>query len=59
MNNVFRLVSPVYDMDMYIFKLDVFTKQAKYELNTAFRSPTRVFNMWGARVFDILGFGLG
>ena len=31
MNNVFRLVNPVYDMDTYIFKVNVFTKQAKYE----------------------------
>jgi len=31
MNNVFRLVDPVYDMYMYIFKGTVFTKQATYE----------------------------
>jgi len=31
MNNVFRLVNPVYAMDTYIFKVNVFTKQAKYE----------------------------
>jgi len=31
MNTVFRLVDPVYDMDTYIFKLNVFTKQAIYE----------------------------
>ena len=31
MNNVFRLVSPVYGMDPYIFKVDIFTKQANYE----------------------------
>jgi len=31
MNTVFRLVNPVYDMDMYIFKVPVFTKQAEYE----------------------------
>jgi len=30
-NTVFRLVNPVYDMDMYMFKVTVFTKQAKYE----------------------------
>jgi len=27
----FRLVNPVYAMDMYIFKVTVFIKQAKYE----------------------------
>ena len=26
MNNVFRLFNPVYDMDMCIFKVTVFTK---------------------------------
>jgi len=31
MNNVFRLANPVYDMNMYIFKVDVFIQQAKYE----------------------------
>jgi len=31
MNNVFRLVNPVYDMDTYIFKVKAFTKQAKHE----------------------------
>ena len=31
MNTVFRLVNPVYDMDTYIFRVHVFTKQAKYE----------------------------
>jgi len=30
-NHVFRLDNPVYDMDTYIFKVNVFTKQAKYE----------------------------
>ena len=30
-NHVFRLVNPVYDMDVYIFKVTVFIKQAKYE----------------------------
>jgi len=30
MNTVFRLVNPIYDMDTYIFKVNVFTKQAKY-----------------------------
>ena len=29
MNTVFRLVNPVYDMDMYIFNVTVFIKQAK------------------------------
>jgi len=31
MNNVFRLVNPVNDMDIYIFKVNVFTNQAKYK----------------------------
>jgi len=31
MNNVFRMVNTVYDMDTYIFKVNVFTKQANYE----------------------------
>jgi len=31
MNTVFHLVTPLYGMDTYIFKLNVFTKQAKYE----------------------------
>jgi len=31
MNSVFRLVHPVYAMNTYIFKVNVFTKQAKYE----------------------------
>jgi len=29
MNNVFCLVNPVYDRTPYIFKVNVFTKQAK------------------------------
>jgi len=29
-NNIFRLVDPVFDMDTYILKVDVFIKQAKY-----------------------------
>jgi len=28
-NNVFRLVEPVYDMDMYAFKVTVFTQKAQ------------------------------
>jgi len=31
MNHVFRLVNPVYAMDTYIFKVNVFRKQADYE----------------------------
>jgi len=31
MNHVNHLVDPVHDMDTYIFKVHVFTKQAKYE----------------------------
>jgi len=45
MNNVFRLANPVYDMATHIFKMHVFTKQAKYELNTVFLSSFRVINM--------------
>jgi len=30
-NHIFRLTSPVYDMHMHIFKVNVFIKQAKYE----------------------------
>ena len=30
-DNVFRLVIPVSDRNPYIFKVDVFTTQAKYE----------------------------
>jgi len=30
MNTVFGLVNPVYDIDTYIFKLNVFTNQTKY-----------------------------
>jgi len=44
MNTVSRLVSPVYDMDTYMFKVDVFTKQAKYESNSVFFISLRVFN---------------
>jgi len=35
-NNVFRLIHPVYDMDMSIFKVTVFITQAKYEYNTRY-----------------------
>jgi len=31
MYTVFRLVNPVYDMDMSIFKVVVFIKQAEYK----------------------------
>jgi len=31
MNTAFHLMHPVYDTDAYIFKVKVFTKQAKYE----------------------------
>jgi len=44
MTNVFRLVNPVYDMHMYIFKVNVFIKQAQYESNPIFVSSLRVFN---------------
>ena len=45
MNTVFRLVNPVLDRNMYIFKTIVFIKQARYEQNTVFYSSHRVFNM--------------
>jgi len=32
-------------MDTYIFKVNVFTKPAKYEYNIVFVSSFRVFNM--------------
>jgi len=45
-NNVFLLVNPVYDMDMYIiFKATVFMKQSKSEWNPVYFSPAQVFNM--------------
>ena len=31
MNTVFRLVNPVFDRNMFIIKVTVFIKQAKYE----------------------------
>ena len=31
MNNIFRLVNPALDRNMFIFKVTVFMKQAKYE----------------------------
>jgi len=31
MNNVFRLVNPVLDRNMFTFKVTVFIKRAKYE----------------------------
>ena len=38
-NTVFGLVNPVYDMDMYMFKVTVFTKEAKYAENTVLYPP--------------------
>ena len=35
-NHVFRLVNPVCGMNMYLFKVIVFIKQAKYEQNPVF-----------------------
>jgi len=31
MNNIFRLVNPIFDRNMLIFKGTVFIKRAKYE----------------------------
>jgi len=45
MNHVLRLVNPVYDRNPYMFKVNVFTKQAKYGKNTVFVSAFRVFNV--------------
>jgi len=45
MNNLSRPVNPVYDRNPYIFKVNEFIKQAKYEQNTVFSSSLRVFNM--------------
>jgi len=51
MNTVFRLVSPVYDMDMYIFKVNVFTKHAKnmhripYSFSRSAYSTCRLFRL--------------
>jgi len=47
MNNVFRLVNPVYDVDTCIVKETVFTKQAKYESNAVFYSSLSIFNIQG------------
>jgi len=44
-NTVFGLINPVYDMDKYIFMVNVFIKQARYEYNTVFVSSPRVLNM--------------
>jgi len=45
MNNVFRLINPVYDKNPCIFKVNVFTKQTEHEYNTVFSSSLRIFNM--------------
>jgi len=45
MNNVFRLVKPVLDKNMYIFKVTVFIKRATYEQSTILYSSLRIFNM--------------
>jgi len=45
MNDVFRQVNLVYDRNPYIFKVNVLTKQAKYEENIVISSLLRVFNM--------------
>jgi len=48
MNNIFRLVNPALDRDMYIFKVTVFIKRTKFEYKTAFYSSLRMFNMYGS-----------
>jgi len=47
MNHVFRLVNPVLDRNMFIFKVSLFIKRAKYEENFIFYYSLRIFNMWG------------
>jgi len=44
-NRVFRLVNPVHDMDMHIFKVTVFIKYAKSYQNIVFYYVPGVFNM--------------
>jgi len=45
MNDVSRLINPVYDMDTYIFMVTVFIQQAKYAYNFVFYASPRVFIM--------------
>jgi len=44
-NTVFRLVKPVLDRNIFIFKVTLFMTRAKCELNTVFQSSLRIFNM--------------
>jgi len=44
MNHVFRLLNPVLDRNMFIFKATGFIKRAKYEQNTVLYSLLRIFN---------------
>jgi len=43
-NTVFRLINPVYDTDTYLFKVNVFTKQAKSEQNLVCFPSLRALN---------------
>ena len=45
MNSVSRLIYPIYGMNTYIFKVTVFTKQAKSERIRVWYSSFRVFPM--------------
>ena len=45
MNNVFHLVNPVLDRNMFIFKVTVIMFRAKHEYNTVFCASLRIFNM--------------
>ena len=45
MNNVFRPVNPVLDRNMFIFKVTVFRRRAKYEYNPVVYSLLRIINM--------------
>jgi len=45
MNTVFRLINPAYDMDTYIFKLNVFTKQAAQRWAASRRRRLRLLSV--------------
>jgi len=45
MNNVVRPVNPVLDRNMFIFKVTVCIKPAKYESDPVFYSLLRIFNL--------------
>ena len=56
-NSAFRLDNPVYDMDMYIFKVTVFIQQAKYARNMNRMNEARLSHLpfWGpSEVFFLI-----